>query len=213
VSHVSDIVAGALDQSTVPCITCSFQAEDVVLVDLIRQLRPSIPVLFLETFHHFAETLAYRDEIAAKWQLNLINVKAPEPSIGLWQTSTTDCCARHKVGPLFAALDGYDTWFTGLRREQSPSRANLAEIEEFRLPSGKVLSKINALALWTTRDVWQYAKEHDIPLLPLYDAGYSSIGCEPCTTVPLDPLNPRSGRWAGQKLECGIHIQPVESKS
>ena len=212
-SQVSEIVAGALARSTVPCITCSFQAEDVVLVDMLRRLRPSIPVLFLETFHHFAETLAYRDEIADKWQLNLINVKAAAPSIGLWQTSTTDCCARHKVGPLFAALDGYDTWFTGLRREQSPSRANLAEVEEFRLPGGKMLSKINALALWTTRDVWQYAKEHDIPLLPLYDAGYSSIGCEPCTTVPLDPLNPRSGRWAGQKLECGIHIQPVESKS
>jgi phosphoadenosine phosphosulfate reductase len=212
VNQASDIVAGALAASTAPCITCSFQAEDVVLVDMVRQLRPSIPVLFLETFHHFADTLAYRDDLAAKWQLNLINVKAAEPSIGLWQTSTTDCCARHKVGPLFSALDAYDAWFTGLRREQSPSRANLAEVEEFRLPTGKVLSKINALAMWTTRDVWQYAREHDIPLLPLYDAGYSSIGCEPCTTVPLDPLNPRSGRWAGQKLECGIHIQPVENK-
>ena len=212
-TQARDIVAGALAASTAPCITCSFQAEDVVLVDMVRQLRPSIPVLFLETFHHFADTLAYRDDLAAKWQLNLVNVKAAEPSIGLWQTSTTDCCARHKVGPLFSALDGYDAWFTGLRREQSPSRASLAEVEEFRLPSGKVLSKINALAMWTTRDVWQYAREHDIPLLPLYDAGYSSIGCEPCTTVPLDPLNPRSGRWAGQKLECGIHIQPVDSKS
>jgi phosphoadenosine phosphosulfate reductase len=212
VNQASDIVAGALAASTAPCITCSFQAEDVVLVDMVRQLRPSIPVLFLETFHHFADTLAYRDDLAAKWQLNLINVKAAEPSIGLWQTSTTDCCARHKVGPLFSALDAYDAWFTGLRREQSPSRANLAEVEEFRLPTGKVLSKINALAMWTTRDVWQYAREHDIPLLPLYDAGYSSIGCEPCTTVPLDPLNPRSGRWAGQKLECGIHIQAVENE-
>ena len=212
-TEVRDIIAGALAASSAPCITCSFQAEDVVLVDMIRQLRPSIPVLFLETFHHFADTLAYRDDLAARWQLNLINVKTAEPSVGLWQTSTTDCCARHKVGPLFSALDAYDAWFTGLRREQSPSRANLAEVEEFRLPSGKILSKINALAMWTTRDVWQYAREHDIALLPLYDAGYSSIGCEPCTTVPLDPLNPRSGRWAGQKLECGIHIQPAESKS
>jgi phosphoadenosine phosphosulfate reductase len=182
-----------------------------VLVDMIRQRRPAIPVLFLETFHHFAETLAYRDELAARWQLNLVTLQAAEPRVGLWQTSTTDCCARHKVGPLFSALDAYDTWFTGLRREQSPSRANLAFVEEFKLPSGKVLSKINPLAAWTTRDVWMYAKAHDIPLLPLYDAGFSSIGCEPCTTVPLDPLNPRSGRWAGQKLECGIHIQPVEA--
>ncbi len=85
-------------------------------------------------------------------------------------------------------------------------------MEDFRLPSGKHLVKISPLAMWTTKDVWSYAKAHDIPLLPLYDAGYSSIGCEPCTTVPLDPLNPRSGRWGGQKLECGIHIQPVESK-
>ena len=212
-TEVRGIIADALGAASAPCITCSFQAEDVVLVDMIRQLRPSIPVLFLETFHHFTDTLAYRDDLASKWQLNLINVKAAEPSIGLWQTSTTDCCARHKVGPLFSALEAYDTWFTGLRREQSPSRANLAEVEEFRLPSGKILTKINALAMWTTRDVWQYARAHEIPLLPLYDTGYSSIGCEPCTTVPLDPLNPRSGRWAGQKLECGIHIQPAESKS
>ena len=211
-TEVHDIVATALASAAAPCITCSFQAEDVVLVDLIRRLRPAIPVLFLETFHHFAETLAYRDEMATRWQLNLVNLKAPEPQVGLWQTSTTDCCARHKVGPLFAALDGYDTWFTGLRREQSPSRANLAVVEAFRLPTGKMLSKISPLAAWTTRDVWQYAREHDIPLLPLYDAGFSSIGCEPCTTVPLDPLNPRSGRWGGQKLECGIHIQPVENK-
>jgi phosphoadenosine phosphosulfate reductase len=212
VTEAREIIATALGSAAAPCITCSFQAEDVVLVDIARRLQPGIPVLFLETFHHFAETLAYRDQMAARWQLNLINVKAAEPSVGLWQTSTTDCCARHKVGPLFAALDGYDTWFTGLRREQSPSRANLAVVEEFRLPSGKQLSKINPLAAWTARDVWGYAKAQDIPLLPLYDLGYSSIGCEPCTTVPLDPLNPRSGRWGGQKLECGIHIQPVESK-
>ena len=123
---------------------------------------------------------------------------AAEPSVGLWQTSTTDCCARHKVGPLFSALEAYDTWFTGLRREQSASRASLESVEDFRLPSGKHLVKISPLAMWTTKDVWSYAKAHDIPLLPLYEAGYSSIGCEPCTTVPLDPLNPRSGRWAGQ---------------
>jgi phosphoadenosine phosphosulfate reductase len=212
VTEVREVVASALASAAAPCITCSFQAEDVVLVDVIRQLRPSIPVLFLETYHHFAQTLEYRDQLAARWQLTLINLKAAEPSVGLWRTSTTDCCARHKVGPLFAALEGYDAWFTGLRREQSPSRANLAVVEDFRLPSGKHLPKISPLADWTTRDVWRYAVAHDIPLLPLYDAGFSSIGCEPCTTVPLDPLNPRSGRWGGQKLECGIHIQPVESK-
>ena len=83
----------------------------------------------------------------------------------------------------------------------------LQEIDSFRLPSGTTLAKVSPLARWTTSDVRDYAKAHRIPLLPLYDAGYTSIGCEPCTEVPSDPLNPRSGRWQGQKLECGIHIQ------
>ena len=78
-------------------------------------------------------------------------------------------------------------WFTGLRREQSPSRANLAGVEPFALPTGKVLRKVSPLAAWTTKDVWTYAREHDIPLLPLYERGYTSIGCEPCTSLPLDP--------------------------
>ena len=173
--------------------------------------QPDIPVLFLDTFHHFAETLAYRDELAARWNLNLVNLRAAEPAVGLWQTDTTACCARHKVGPLFAALDAYDVWFTGLRREQSPSRANLQEVEAFTLPTKKVLRKISPLAIWTNKDVWAYAKAHDIPLLPLYERGYTSIGCEPCTSPPLDPEQPRSGRWQGQKLECGIHIEPTKA--
>lgn len=204
-SFVEDVLATARR----PCLTCSFQAEDVVVLHMLRAARPDVPVLFLDTVHHFAETYAYRDELAAAWRLNLINLRAPEPSPGLWQTSTDDCCARHKVGPLFAALAGYDVWFTGLRREQSPSRAALEEVESFRLPSGAVLQKISPLARWTTKDVWQYAQANGIPLLPLYAAGYTSIGCEPCTTLPLDPSNARSGRWQGQKLECGIHIEPT----
>ncbi len=208
-SRIKDLIAEALATAKAPCVTSSFQAEDVVLVHLLLGAKPDIPVLFLETFHHFPQTLTYRDEIAARWRLNLINLKAPEPSIGLWQTSTDDCCARHKVGPLFGALEGYDTWFTGLRRDQSPSRANLQHVEPFTLKSGKALSKVSPLAEWTRKNVWEYAKTHDIPLLPLYELGYSSIGCEPCTSLPLDPSDPRSGRWQGQKLECGIHIQPT----
>ena len=179
----SALIRETLADAKLPCITSSFQAEDIVLD---------------------------RDEMTARWKLNLVNLRAPEPSVGLWQKSTDDCCARHKVGPLFGALEGYDTWFTGLRREQSPSRATLQTVEPFTLKSGKVLRKISPLAMWTTKDVWQYAKAHEIPLLPLYDLGYSSIGCEPCTSLPLDPSDPRSGRWSGQKLECGIHIQPAK---
>jgi phosphoadenosine phosphosulfate reductase len=211
VTSTSRLIAEQLATAAAPCITSSFQAECVVLVHMLREIRPDVPVLFLDTVHHFAETYRYRDEIAEQWQLNLVNLRAEEPAPGLWRTDTHACCARHKVGPLFAALAGYDVWFTGLRREQSPTRAHLAEIEPFTLADGRVLRKVSPLATWTTKEVWDYAKAHAIPLLPLYDQGYTSIGCEPCTSRPLDPSDPRSGRWGGQKLECGIHIQPVTS--
>ena len=188
------------------CVTSSFQAECVVLVHMLQRVRPGIPVLFLDTAHHFAQLYAYRDELASRWNLNLVNLRAKEPVPGLWQQDTSACCGRHKVEPLFGALQEYDVWFTGLRRQQSPSRANLQEIEPFTLPTGKVLRKVSPLASWTTKDVWAYAREHQIPLLPLYDLGYTSVGCEPCTTLPAESGNERSGRWGGQKLECGIHI-------
>ena len=203
-----DIIAAQLADAKNPAITSRFQSECVVLTDMVRQVRPDIPVLFLETFHHFAQTLTYRDEMTAKYGLNLINLKAAEPKVGLWQTEGTKaCCDRHKVGPLFSALENYDVWFTALRRDQSASRANLKEVEPFRLPSGNSIQKIAPLAGWTARDVWRYAKDHEIPLLSLYELGYTSIGCEPCTSLPPDPNDPRSGRWQGQKLECGIHIE------
>jgi phosphoadenosine phosphosulfate reductase len=202
------VIAEALAGAKNPCITSSFQAECVVLTHMLLQERPDIPVLFLDTFHHFEQTLAYRDELTRAWNLNLVNLRAPEPRVGLWQAESTEaCCARHKVGPLFSALERYDVWFTALRRDQSPSRANLQESEPFRLPSGTTIRRVAPLASWTAKDVWAYAKQHGIPLLPLYELGYTSIGCEPCTSLPLDPSNPRSGRWQGQKLECGIHIQ------
>jgi phosphoadenosine phosphosulfate reductase len=207
VSDVQALIAEQLAAAAAPCVTSSFQAECVVLVHLLRGVRPDIPVLFLDTVHHFSDTYAYRDDIARRWQLNLVTLRADDPKPGLWQESTDACCARHKVGPLFAALAKYDTWFTGLRREQSPSRAALGEVEPFALPGGQILRKVSPLAAWTTRDVWAYAKAHDIPLLPLYAQGYTSVGCEPCTTLPIDPSNERSGRWGGRKLECGIHIQ------
>jgi len=205
---VAGVIETALAGAQRPCITSSFQAECMVLTHMLREKRAGIPVLFLDTFHHFAETLKYRDEMTQAWGLNLINLRAAEPRVGLWEAESTEaCCARHKVGPLFAALEGYDVWFTALRRDQSASRANLQEREPFRLPSGRTIQRVAPLASWTAKDVWGYAKRHGIPLLPLYELGYTSIGCEPCTSLPLDPSNPRSGRWQGQKLECGIHIQ------
>ena len=162
-SRAHATIASTLAGAQAPCITSSFQAECVVLTHMLRQSRPDIPVLFLETFHHFAETLAYRDELTAKWGLKLINLQAAEARPGLWKIESTQaCCAHHKVGPLFSALEHYDVWYTALRRDQSPSRANLQEVEPFKLPGGKVIQRVAPLASWTTRDVWQYAKEHGI---------------------------------------------------
>ncbi len=200
------------------CVTSSFQAEDVVVLHLVREVAPEIPVLFLDTGYHFAATYEYRDRIAADWQLNLKNilpaqtVAEQEAAFGILNQSAPDrCCALRKVGPLFAALEPYGVWFTGLRRQQAKTRANLQPVESFVLPSGKQLRKLSPLADWHTRDVWQYAERYAIPLLPLYDLGYSSIGCEPCTSLPASADDPRSGRWGGAKVECGIHIQRGES--
>jgi phosphoadenosine phosphosulfate reductase len=201
------------------CLTCSFQAEDVLLAKLAIELDAQIPILFLDTGYHFAETYAYRDRIASEWRLNLINL-LPEKTVAeqererglLYQSAPDECCRLRKVEPLFKAVAGYRVWITGLRREQAKSRAALEETALFALPGGKQVLKLAPLAAWSARDVWYACEELAIPLLPLYERGYSSIGCEPCTTLPLDPNDPRSGRWAGHKVECGIHIEAAPSR-
>ncbi len=215
IQDARQLIAGELAKPGASCITSSFQAECVVLVHLLKEQRPDIPVLFLETGYHFPETLEYRDRMTRDWNLNLVNleakqsVKQQEALFGILnQTEPSKCCGLRKVEPLFAGLANYDIWFTALRREQSPTRANLQPVEPFKLPAGKTLEKVSPLAMWTNRDVWQYLSLHHIPALSLYDKGYTSIGCQPCTALPFDPDNPRSGRWQGnEKLECGIHIQ------
>jgi phosphoadenosine phosphosulfate reductase len=212
-SLVREQIEGAVGEI---CVTSSFQAEDVVIVHLVKELLPTVPVVFLDTGYHFAETYEYRDRIARDWNLNLVNV-LPEQTVAeqeaqfgiLNQTDPSRCCGFRKVGPLFRELEKYQVWFTGLRREQAKTRAQLQPVDRFALPTGKKLSKISPLTDWTTRDVWQYAGQFGIPLLSLYDKGYTSIGCEPCTSLPFDPNDPRSGRWGGRKQECGIHIQPA----
>jgi len=214
-SETSRLIDEALNEARGPvCVTSSFQSECVVLVHMLIATRPHIPVLFLDTGYHFPETYAYRDRIAAAWNLNLVNLM-PKLSVGeqesqfgiLHQSAPDRCCGIRKVDPLFAALENFGAWFTGLRREQSKTRAELKPVDEFTLPSGHRLQKISPLAAWSTRNVWQYMQSHNIPELPLYQQGYTSIGCEPCTSRPVDPLDPRSGRWSGKKLECGIHLQ------
>src|SRR6267378_3053961 len=202
----------AANSSTQLCLTSSFQAEDMVVAHLLKKRIPDVPVLFLDTGYHFAQTYEYRDRMAKDWSLNLVNVlpkqtvPEQESAFGILnQTDPTRCCQLRKVDPLLGALEPFDVWFTGLRRQQSPTRRNLKKLELHRLPTGKTLWKVSLLADWNWERVWNYTNSNGISHLPQYDEGYLSIGCEPCTALPVDPNNPRSGRWGGTKLECGIH--------
>jgi phosphoadenosine phosphosulfate reductase len=206
-----DAVLGAKENAR-PCLTSSFQAEDMAVLHLLRKRIPDLPVLFLDTGYHFPQTYEYRDRLKKEWSLNLLNVlpaqtvTQQESAFGiLYQSDPTRCCQLRKVEPLLGALEPFDVWFTGLRREQSPTRKNLKKIELHHLPTGKTLWKVSLLADWNWQQVWDYLQAHGISHLPQYDEGYLSIGCQPCTALPADPNNPRSGRWGGTKLECGIH--------
>ena len=219
VTNLEDLTAEALVEQIVReatgapiCITSSFQTEDMVVLHMLRQLLPDVPVIFLETGYHFKEVIAYRDRLVAEWNLNLVNalpkttLKEHEAQHGLlYIVQPTECCAIRKVEPLMRSLEPFDWWFTGLRREQSPTRANLKKVEDHKLPTGRMLKKVSVLADWTMDQVNEYAVANGIPRLELYDRGYTSIGCEPCTAIPEAGADPRSGRWGGKKLECGIH--------
>src|SRR5258707_13429598 len=135
------------------CLTCSFQAEDIIVLNLLRKRIPKIPVLFLQTGYHFPETYQFRDQIAREWDLNLVNVM-PKKTVAqqesefgiLYRDEPTKCCQLRKVEPLMEALEPFEVWFTGLRREPSAPRKNLRKAEEHRLPSRKTVFKEGPLA-------------------------------------------------------------------
>jgi phosphoadenosine phosphosulfate reductase len=155
-------------------VTSSFQAEDIIVLHIVRQHLPQVPVIFLDTGYHFAEVYEYRDRIATDWSLNLINllpeitVPEQESQFGILnQTDPAKCCGIRKVKPLFTALENYQLWFTGMRREQAKSRSAMQLTESFKLPTGKHIRKVSPLAEWSSKDVWAYARQHEIPLLSL----------------------------------------------
>lgn len=211
-AKAEEIIRSTLAEGEAACFTCSFQAEDVALLHLLIQQFPRIPVLFLETGYHFPEVVAYRDQLAREWNLNLVNLEAKESRedqekrLGMLNViDPNQCCHLRKVIPLQEGLKAYRKWFTGLRREQSPTRANLQPKEFHQFPTGHAVDKVSPLFDWTMAEVASYLSANDIPRLPLYDQGYTSIGCEPCTKKPEPGSHARSGRWGGAKLECGLH--------
>ncbi|MFZ1741630.1 MAG: phosphoadenylyl-sulfate reductase [Pontixanthobacter sp.] len=191
----------------------SFGSESAVLLHLIGEVAPDLPVVFLDTGKHFPETLAYRDELIERLGLtNLVNLE-PDPAVldvkdetGLrWSYDPDGCCEIRKVIPLANALAGYDATLTGRKAFQSATRANLPRFEVDTSDSQGRL-KINPLIDWTAGDIQAYFDEYDLPRHPLVELGYPSIGCSPCTNKVAPGEDPRSGRWKGwDKTECGIH--------
>jgi len=193
-------------------VVSSFGAESAVLLHLIAGVDPAIPVLFLDTGKHFAETLAYRDTLAGRLGLNLVILTPDADDLAMrdenglrWSFDPDGCCDLRKVKPLEKALANYDASFTGRKAFQSSTRANLPRFEvDTSDAQGRL--KINPLIDWSAGDIDAWFEAHDLPRHPLIAQGYPSIGCSPCTTQVAPGEDPRSGRWKGwDKTECGIH--------
>jgi phosphoadenosine phosphosulfate reductase len=188
----------------------SFGSESVVLLHILSEIDPRVPVLFIDTGRLFSETLEYRKALTDRLGLREVRTINPaeerlaalDPVKALWMTNPDLCCRIRKTEPLARALVGFDAWFTGRKRFQSSARAGLPlfEAEGHRI-------KINPLTDWTAADLMEYASEHELPQHPLVAQGYPSIGCVPCTDRVLPGEDQRSGRWRGtEKDECGIHF-------
>jgi phosphoadenosine phosphosulfate reductase len=184
---------------------------DGLLSHLASRAVPGVNVVFLDTGYHFAETIGTRDWIASALPITLVNVTPPQTvaeqdrSFGakLHDRDPDLCCEMRKVKPLAQALAGYVAWGSGVRRDESPTRAG-TKLVDWDAKRGMV--KVNPMAAWTQDVVDAYVAEHQVPVNPLFELGYGSIGCEPCTHPVAPGEDPRAGRWAGSnKTECGIH--------
>lgn len=193
------------------CLACSFGAEDMVLLDMVARIRPGVDVFYLDTGLLFDETYRLIQRVAETYPGRIIRVEpvvslerqTAEYGPALWSRDPDRCCALRKVEPLQRFLQGYRAWITGLRRQQSPTRAGIRPVEWDQRFG---LVKVNPLFRWTRDEVWGYIREHGVPYNPLHDRGYPSIGCWPCTTAVAPGEDERAGRWRGhQKTECGLH--------
>ena len=183
------------------CLTTSL--TDAVLVDLVARVAPGTEVVFLDTQYHFPETLATLDVVRERYPVKLTVRRPDVPLDDLWRTDTDACCAVRKVAQLDAALASKDAWLSGLRRDDSPDRANTPIVQRDK----RGLVKVNPIANWTDDDVALYIELHDVPVNPLVARGYPSVGCWPCTQAVAEGDDKRAGRWAGStKTECGLHL-------
>jgi phosphoadenosine phosphosulfate reductase len=190
----------------------SFQTQSVALLHMIGQVCPEMPVIFLDTGFHFPETLAYRDDLQKRFNLNITIMRAQidkselfrQYGEGLYRRDPDLCCYINKVEPMQRALKDKQGWISGVRRDQTANRKTLQILEP--QPSG--LLKIHPMLNWDRRQLWTYINRHDLPAHPLLSKGYMSVGCAPCTRPVGDGEDERAGRWAGTgKTECGLHLK------
>ena len=198
------------------CLSCSWQKQSSVLVPMVSELGLDVDFVELDTHLFFKESYETRERLVERYGITLI---APEvltiaeqhkrEGPNLWETNPDHCCHIRKVEPLLRLLEPYDAWVSGIRREQSPSRAKARKVERSKRYG---VWKVQPLADWSEKDVWRYILQNDIPYNPLHDVGYRSIGCIPCTRPTRPGEEERAGRWAGSdKLECGIHVEQTDT--
>jgi phosphoadenosine phosphosulfate reductase len=221
-AHPREVVRWALEESGLErvAIASAFQAEGTCVMHMASEIRPGVPILFLETGYHFAETLEFKTRLTERLDLNVVDlrgehtVESQAAAFGprLYERDPDRCCDLNKVRPMLGALLDLDAWVTAFRRDSSPSRATSPFVDRYELEPGRWIVKVNPVAAWTRRDTWAYLAEHDLPHNALYDLGYASIGCAPCTRMQLLGEPERAGRWAGlSKWECGIQQREAGS--
>jgi len=201
-----EVLEAALERLPAVALACSFQKEESVLIDMLLERRPDARIFTLDTHVLFPESYALWRELEQRYGIRLEVYEGP--SLGrqaaihgeaLWERNPDLCCSIRKIAPLAQALSGLDGWITGVRRDQAPSRAGTPKLG---WDDRHELWKASPLADWTDDDVWAYVRERDLPVNPLHDRGYASIGCTHCTA----PGAGRDGRWVGTgKTECGLH--------
>jgi phosphoadenosine phosphosulfate reductase len=194
-----EVVALALERHHPQLVlACSFQKEESVLIDMLMCIEPAARVFTIDTGVLFPETYETWRKVEDRYGLRIEVMDAMPDNGTPW--SAAQCCGRRKVDALDRALAGSEAWITGIRRDQSPTRADAPKHE---WDAARGVWKFNPLADWSDTDVWTYVHDRDLPYHPLHDRGYASIGCAPCTL----PGDGREGRWAGQaKTECGLHV-------
>ncbi|NJL13407.1 MAG: phosphoadenylyl-sulfate reductase [Microscillaceae bacterium] len=194
----------------------SFQSHSLPMLHLISQIDASIPVYFLNTGYHFAETLAFKEEVARQFGLQLQEAASPIPKIAqrdanglLFFAKDPDyCCYLNKTLPMEPMLAAYDVWISGVRRDQNANRSRF----EYEMPGKYGTLRFHPMLEWTNAMIARYLKDHQLPQHPLEGKGYLSVGCEPCTqsVAQMNAQNEREGRWAGlKKTECGLHTDLV----